>query len=110
MRFWFWLLQRLSGLLLLVLLPVHIILTHFVTPDRAIQFATVKARLSVSLLMGLDYALLFVGLFHALYGLFVVLQDICPVAIPPKPLGVALSLVGAVLGVSGAYVLGAFLV
>ncbi len=110
MRFWFWLLQRLSGLLLLVLLPVHIVLTHFITPDQAIQFATVKARLSMSLIMGLDYALLFAGLFHALYGLFIVLQDISPVAIPPKPLGVALSLLGTGLGISGVYILGAFLV
>ncbi len=110
MQFWWWLLQRVSGLLLLVLLGVHLVLTHFITPAEAIRFATVQGRMAIPVVAVVDYCLLFVALIHGLYGLFVVIRDWVPEAISPKALASGLLVVGAALAILGAYTLSIFLV
>ena len=110
MAFWWWLLQRVSGLLLLVLLGAHLILTHFITPAEAIRFASVQGRMAIPVVVVLDYGMLFVALFHGLYGLFVVIRDWLPEAISPKALASGLVVVGVGLAILGAYTLSVFLV
>jgi len=105
---WWWLLQRASGVLLLVLLSVHLVLTHFATPGEAVHFAAVQSRLAVSPMMLVDYSLLFLGLFHGLYGLFIVLKDLLPTWIEPKAVAVCLAVIGVGLGILGAYTLSLF--
>lgn len=109
MQFWWWLLQRVSGLLLLVLLGTHLVLTHFIAPAEAVQFAAVQGRFSMTLVPILDYSLLFVALLHGLYGMFVVIGDLLP-AIQPKVLAFCLIVIGVGLGIVGAYTLSVFLV
>lgn len=95
-------------MLLLGLLLVHLVLTHFVSPAEAVRFATVSDRLATSPMMMVDHSLLFLGLFHGLYGLFIVLKDLLPQWITPKALAALLTLIGACLGVLGAYTLAVF--
>lgn len=108
MQFWWWLLQRVSGLLLLVLLGAHLILTHFISPAQAVQFGTVQGRLAVPLILALDYSLLFVALIHGLYGVFVVVRDWFPQAVSSKALASVLVVIGIGLGILGAYTLSVF--
>ena len=108
MTVWWWLLQRVSGVLLLVLLSVHLVLTHFVSPGEAVHFAAVQSRLAVSPMILVDYSLLFLGLFHGLYGLFVVLKDVLPKWVEPKAIAIGLAVIGVGLGILGAYTLFVF--
>jgi succinate dehydrogenase hydrophobic anchor subunit len=105
---WWWLLQRVSGVLLLGLLAVHLVLTHFVNPAEAVQFASVRSRLGISPMMLVDHSLLFLGLFHGLYGLFVVLQDLLPKQMAQRAVAWALTVLGVSLGILGAYTLAVF--
>ncbi len=101
---WWWLAQRVSGVLLLGLLAVHLVVTHFVSPTEAVHFSTVNHRLGTSPIMLVDYSLLFTALLHGLYGLFVVLKDLLP-----KPIvnaaATLLTVLGIGLGMAGAYTL-----
>ena len=108
MTVWWWLLQRVSGVLLLGLLGVHLVLTHFVTPGEAVYFAAVQSRLAVSPMMLVDYSLLFLGLFHGLYGLFIVLKDVLPKWVELKAVAICLAVIGVGLGILGAYTLALF--
>ena len=108
MSIWWWLLQRVSGVLLLGLLAVHLVLTHFVIPTEAVHFATVTRRLGMSPMMLVDHSLLFLGLSHGLYGLFIVLKDLLPKWVEPKAVAIALTVIGVGLGVLGAYTLSVF--
>ncbi len=108
MNTWWWLLQRISGALLLGLMTVHLVLTHFVNPADAVRFATVNARLSTAPMILVDYSLLFLALFHGLYGLFVVLKDLLPRSVQPKVIAAVLTLIGVGLGFMGAHTLAVF--
>ncbi len=77
MKFWGWFLQRITGLILVLLLAIHIYLSYFATPGAAITHALVQERIRSSVLL-VDLLLLYVGLYHGLYGLWNVVTDLAP--------------------------------
>ncbi len=70
-------LLRVTGLLLGVLLMTHVYLAYFAVPGGQITFATVQGRMHSAILY-VDLLLLYVALFHGLYGAKVVLADLVP--------------------------------
>jgi succinate dehydrogenase / fumarate reductase membrane anchor subunit len=78
MKFWGWFAQRISGLALVLLLGMHIYLTHFAAAGDAITYGGVQERLSMPSVFIVDILLLYLGLFHGLYGLRVVVTDLVP--------------------------------
>lgn len=71
---WPWLLQRITAVVLLLGLAVHLIALHVVNLG-SLDYSTVAGRLSQSGFIVVDFALLGAGLFHALNGLRTVLLD-----------------------------------
>jgi succinate dehydrogenase / fumarate reductase membrane anchor subunit len=72
---WLWILQRVSGAALVVLLLVHLLVTHFIDPHVAVEIAEVKIRLQGLLFMIIDNLLLGFVLFHAFNGVRNVAYD-----------------------------------
>ena len=72
---WLWLLQRVSGLLILGLVMAHMIVNHFVDPATTITVGYVVANVRKAAFLFVDSSLLLFGLFHALTGLRNVLYD-----------------------------------
>ena len=70
-----WVLQRVSALMLLVLVVAHLWVEHFLHPGRAITYRSVAGRLVHGAYEAIDYALLVVVVYHGLNGLRNVLQD-----------------------------------
>lgn len=71
---WAWLLQRVTAVLLLLGLAVHIIVTHALGLGE-LSFENVGTRLGSVFFVVLDLGLLAAGLFHGLNGLRGVLLD-----------------------------------
>ncbi len=69
MSAWGWLLQRISAVLLFILLGSHLWLIHYVYLGERITFERVAERLGTSLFLSIELALLAAALYHALYGL-----------------------------------------
>lgn len=80
---WPWLLQRLSALALILLLGVHIWVTHFADigkvtagyQEELVLFSLVRMRLQTLVFLLIDGALLGLALFHGLNGLRNVLLE-----------------------------------
>jgi succinate dehydrogenase hydrophobic anchor subunit len=71
---WSWLFQRITAVLLIVCLAIHLILTHiFGIGD--INYDTIGQRLVHAGLIAVDIILLAAGIYHALNGLRMVLMD-----------------------------------
>ena len=77
MKFWGWFLQRITGLILFLLLAVHIYLSYFAASGTMITHALVQERIRSSILL-VDLLLLYVGLYHGLFGLRQVVADLAP--------------------------------
>lgn len=69
-----WLVQRLSGFLLVVLLGTHLLLLHY-GGEGQLVFSAVSARLKSILFILIDSGLLALGLYHGLNGLRNVVLD-----------------------------------
>lgn len=75
--FWWWILQRVSGLLLVVLIVAHGWFSHFVPISNVqaglqaepVVFDAVKRRLAQGGFIALDFVLLGVVLYHGLNGM-----------------------------------------
>ncbi|MHB0871272.1 MAG: succinate dehydrogenase/fumarate reductase transmembrane subunit [Chloroflexota bacterium] len=106
---WAWLLQRVTALLLLGLLGIHIAVIHFVRPEGEITFASVHIRLATLLYMVVDYSLLGIVLYHGLNGARNVLLDFTFGVRAQKAISTALLLVGLVAFVYGAWALTPFI-
>lgn len=105
MQFWGWFLQRSTGIVLVVLLATHMFLTHFVTPQEAITLHSIHSRMKIPAISLVNYLLLYLALFHGLYGLRIVLMDLAPRKLNAKVVGVILTVVGVCFGVLGTYTL-----
>lgn len=77
MKFWFWFLQRITGLAIVLLVFIHVGMAYFGTHGDAITLDAVQSRMR-SALFWVDLLLLYGGLFHGLYGLYVVMGDLLP--------------------------------
>lgn len=72
---WTWLLQRVTAVLIAVILIVHLWLHHFAEVGAPITFKEVSERLHNPLFLVLDVMLLAAGLFHAINGARAIILD-----------------------------------
>jgi succinate dehydrogenase hydrophobic anchor subunit len=98
-----WLLQRVTGLLLVVFLFTHINVNHLALGERMIDFSLVNTRLAGSVGWQIFY-ILFVPscVFHAMNGLWGILADYRPSDMFRRLAKAALWLVGLALTYIGA--------
>lgn len=75
---WAWLMQRISAVVLLVLVSVHFGIMHFVDPSVHFDFASSSLRLKSVLYFMADAGLLALGLFHGLNGIRNIVLDYWP--------------------------------
>jgi succinate dehydrogenase cytochrome b556 subunit len=71
---WAWLFQRITAVLLIVCLAIHLILTHILNIGE-LDYENVANRLAHAGVMVVDIVLLAAGIYHALNGLRMVLMD-----------------------------------
>jgi succinate dehydrogenase cytochrome b556 subunit len=71
---WSWLFQRITAVLLIVCLAIHLILTHLANIGN-LSYDTVGKRVAHGSVTAVDIILLAAGLYHALNGLRMVLMD-----------------------------------
>lgn len=69
-----WLLQRLSGVLLFVLLVTHFVLMHYMGPEKRL-YADVARRFANPLWKTFDLVFLTLALSHGWYGVWGIVQD-----------------------------------
>ena len=72
MNAWTWLLQRVSAVLLLCLIAIHLWRLHVA---KIVVLDVVESRFDLWSIILLDLSLLTVGMFHGLNGLYAVLAD-----------------------------------
>lgn len=108
---WAWALQRLTAVLLIVLLGIHIWVDHFadIDPEETLTVAGVEARLDQVLYVVVDYCLLAMVLFHGLNGARTVMFDFDIFAKRKKTIDVALWLLGIATLIWGIVVLFPFI-
>jgi succinate dehydrogenase hydrophobic anchor subunit len=106
---WSWLLQRLTAVLLLGLLGIHIGVLHFIRPGGEITFASVHVRLATVLYMVVDYGLLGIVLYHGLNGARNVLLDFTFGVRAQRSISTVLLLIGLVAFAYGAWALTPFI-
>jgi succinate dehydrogenase / fumarate reductase, membrane anchor subunit len=75
MHAWAWLFQRISAVILLVALGLHIVFLHYVNSGEPLKYSEIILRLKTPLFITLDILLLLFGIYHALYGLYSVFLD-----------------------------------
>jgi len=69
---WAWLMQRVTAVLIIVFLGIHIFMAHFsdLTPTgEMLSWESIEGRVSSLPLLCVDYGLLVCGIFHGLNGL-----------------------------------------
>ena len=115
--FWPWLLQRVTAVGLIVLLPIHIVVNHLfniVEVERGdlpglVVFSDVAERLETPTYWVIDLLLLTFALYHGLNGVRNVLLDYGMRGAGERVVTGALSVVGMVAFVFGVFALAAFL-
>jgi succinate dehydrogenase / fumarate reductase, membrane anchor subunit len=70
-----WLLQRISAVILFILLLFHFITYHFLTHSRSVAYLQVVKRAQSWWFPLLQFAFLFTALYHGLNGVWSVLED-----------------------------------
>ena len=69
-----WLLQRISGVYLAVILLIHVINLHVLVGGE-VTFEAIAERVATPMWKTLNISFLVIALFHGLYGLWVVSED-----------------------------------
>jgi succinate dehydrogenase / fumarate reductase, membrane anchor subunit len=106
---WPWIGQRLTGILLVLLLGTHLAVLHYVPANMNINVLSVAMRVKNVLYMLVDSGLLVLGLFHGLNGIRNVLFDFIIADGPRRWLNRTLFVVGAGFTLWGAYALWVFI-
>lgn len=112
---WAWFFQRLSAVLLIVFLGVHIFIDHFmgaskeVAGETLITFGDVSLRLGQVLYIFVDYTLLALVLFHGLNGARTVMFDFDMFVKRKKAVDVSLWVLGIATLVWGIVILWPFI-
>jgi succinate dehydrogenase / fumarate reductase membrane anchor subunit len=70
-----WLLQRVSAVILFVLLLFHFLTYHFLTGTRSVSYSQVLERARSWWFPLLQFAFLITALYHGLNGIWAVLED-----------------------------------
>ncbi len=105
---WAWILQRLTAVILVLLLGTHLAVLHYIPDNLNINFAGVALRLRGALYFLVDSGLLAFGLFHGLNGVRNVLFDFIVAAGARRWLNALVLIVGVALTLWGAYALWVF--
>ncbi|MBI5399028.1 hypothetical protein HZB07_00225 [Candidatus Saganbacteria bacterium] len=105
-----WLLQRVTAVLIFIVLGVHVYRVHYVELGQPILFAGIAIRLKSLLMLVIDSSLLFFGLFHGLNGLRTVLLDYDFFDRQEKLLSWVLSIIGIIFFILGVKGLWAFII
>jgi succinate dehydrogenase hydrophobic membrane anchor protein len=71
---WSWVFQRVTAVLLIVMLAIHLIFTHILSIGE-LGYDNIGDRLAHAGLTAVDIILLAAGIYHALNGLRMVLMD-----------------------------------
>lgn len=115
--FWPWFFQRVSGLLLIFLLAVHIWMTHFSglsaviagRQEELVLFDIVKQRLTQGLFIFVDFSLLALVLYHGLNGMRNIMLEWAPANRRAKEMTVGLWVLGVATFAYGSWVFLAFI-
>jgi succinate dehydrogenase cytochrome b556 subunit len=106
---WTWLLQRVSGLLLLFYLFLHLWILHYSNlPDKA-TFDSILMRLQSPFFLIFDLMLLALVIFHGLNGLRVIIIDFGIDTRTQKIVFILLMLMGVSMFLFGVYALWPFI-
>jgi succinate dehydrogenase / fumarate reductase membrane anchor subunit len=73
--FYAWFFQRLTGILLVILLLIHFAITHNLPKGGEVSYAVVAPRLATATWKVFDLTFLVCALFHGLNGVWMVVQD-----------------------------------
>lgn len=112
---WAWALQRLSAVALIVLLAIHIYLSHFSgvgeeeSGETLITFEEVSVRLDQLLFIVVDYLMLIMVLFHGLNGTRTVMFDFDMFAKRQKVVDLSLFVLGVATTIWGFVILFPFI-
>ena len=115
--FWQWFLQRVSGLLLISLVGVHMWMGHISglgavisgNREELVMYDVVKLRLAQGVFIFVDFSLLALVLYHGLSGLRSVVLEWGPAARRGKQVSIGILLLGIVTFAYGAKVLLVFI-
>lgn len=106
---WGWLLQRVSAVLLVVVLGVHLWILHFASEPAVLTVAGVSLRLKSLSYALVDCTLLAVALYHGLYGLRSVIFDYVTGDRSRRTISLIIWVVGVAAFLYGGYALTPFL-
>lgn len=93
---WVWLIQALSGLLLVLLLALHMVANHFVVEGGLRTYADVVAYLSNPIIFVWEIVFLIVVTLHAALGVRAVLLDLGPSVQAERIINRVLAVLGVV--------------
>lgn len=100
-----WLVQAISGLLLVLLLVLHMIAHHFVVEGGLRTFDDVVAYISNPAIFTIEIAFLFVVTIHALLGVRAIVVDLGPGKSREQAVNWVLAVAGIVTVVYGVWLL-----
>ncbi len=106
---WAWIWQRITAVLLVLLLGTHLAILHYVPANMNIDVAGVAARLKSVLYLVVDTGLLAFGLYHALNGVRNVVFDFVVAEGTRRVITTILWVAGVAFALWGAYALWLFL-
>jgi succinate dehydrogenase cytochrome b556 subunit len=106
---WTWLLQRVTGLLLVFYLFAHLWILHYANLPNKVAFDEILARLQSPLFLVFDLMLLALVIFHALNGVRVIIIDFGISSRAQKILFWGLMLLGLAMFLFGVYALWPFI-
>ena len=107
---WAWLLQRITAVLILVFLSIHIYLTHFSNLDiELLDWSLVEERVKALPLLIVDYGLLVTAMYHGLNGLRMVAFDFVVANMKRRALDILFWIVGIFATIWGLAIFGPFL-
>jgi len=107
---WPWFLQRVTAVLLVVLLAVHIVIDHFWNMSTLeLSVSSIHLRLGQLIWIGVDWSMLAVVLFHGLNGTRTVMFDFDMFIKRKKLVDVGLWILGVAMLVWGIVILVPFI-
>ncbi|MBI3354895.1 MAG: succinate dehydrogenase, hydrophobic membrane anchor protein [Nitrospirae bacterium] len=102
-----WLGQRITAIIIAVLLPIHIIAIPFA--DKKISFSLVSERLSHTGWLIFDLLLLLCCVYHGLNGIYSISLDFNPDKKTTKALSLSFLILGITLSIYGILILWSFI-
>jgi succinate dehydrogenase hydrophobic anchor subunit len=102
---WLWLLKIVTGVLVVIILGVHLVVNHLVSPDGLLTFQQVVVYLSNPWVALMEGTFLVLAVFHALLGVRSVILDLHPSQRAIRGMDVVFSVVGVVAIVYGIWLL-----